>query len=423
MTDQITDVASYIEQMTKSAKRASRSLAAANSEQKNRALDKIAERLRSARPEIREANAKDLAAGKKAGLSDAMLDRLSLTDKRIDSMIDGVRKIIDLPDPVGEIIRGWRRPNGLLIQKTRTPLGVVAIIYESRPNVTVDAATLCLKSGNACILRGGKEAIHSNRAIQKALAEGIEEAGLDPAAVQLIETTDRTAVGLLLKRSDDIDVVIPRGGASLIRRVAEESTIPVIKHYMGICHTYVDATADLDMAMAICINAKTQRPGVCNAMETLLVHAKAAEAFLPAFAARMREAGVELRGDERTRKLIAEAKEAIEEDWRTEYLDLILSIRVVDSVDGAIDHINTYGSAHSDAIITRDINTANRFLRDVDSATVYVNASTRFTDGGEFGLGAEIGISTDKLHARGPMALEELTTYKYIVVGEGQIRT
>ena len=418
----IQDMAAYVDEVARRARTASRALATASAAAKNRALEKIVELLNKNEDEILKANAEDARAGRASGLSEALLDRLTLNAKRYRSMVDGAREVIGLVDPVGEIIRGWRRPNGLLIQKTRTPLGVVAILYESRPNVTVDAAVLCLKSGNACILRGGKESIHSNRAIARVLADALAEAGPHPWAIQLVETTDREAVGLLLKHSREIDVVIPRGGPGLIQRVVEESTIPVIKHYMGICHTYVDKSADLKMAAKICMNAKTQRPATCNAMETLLVHEKIAAEFLPAIAREMRDAGVELRGDQNTRKLVPWAKAACEEDWRTEYLDLILSVRVVKGLDEAIEHINTYGSAHSDAIVTSDLFAANRFLREVDSAAVYVNASTRFTDGGQFGFGAEIGISTDKLHARGPMALEELTTYKYVIIGEGQIR-
>ena len=422
-TDQNTDLTRTVQTLAENARRASGNLANVPTRVKDRALALICEKLTAAREEVNRANRKDLDAARKAGLSPAMMDRLELTPKRMAAMIAGVETIIALVDPVGDIIRGWRRPNGLEIQKVRVPLGVVAIIYESRPNVTVDAAALCLKSANACILRGGKESIHSNIAIYNAIKEAVAEADLDPAVIQLIETTDRAAVGLLLKRSHEIDVVIPRGGAGLIRRVAEDSAIPVIKHYMGICHTYVDADADPEMATEICMNAKTQRPGVCNAMETLLVHKRIAPVFLPVICQRLAESGVALRGCPETRKLYPEAVEAGEEDWRTEYLDMILSIRVVENLEEAVRHINTYGSGHSDAIVTNSLAAAEDFLKRVDAATVYVNASTRFTDGGEFGMGAEIGISTDKLHARGPMGLEELTTYKYIIRGTGQIRT
>jgi glutamate-5-semialdehyde dehydrogenase len=405
------------------ARAASRALLDVSTLDKNNALVRMAERILEAREEIRAANAKDLEAGRAAGLSEALLDRLELTDKRIDGMADALRNVAHLKDPVGAVLDGWTLPNGLQLSKVRCPIGVVFIIYESRPNVTADAASLCLKSGNACILRGGKESIQSNLAIHRILAAACAETGLPADAIQLIETTDRAAVPVLLKLSDLIDVVVPRGGKGLIQAVVENSTIPVVKHYEGICHTYVDASADLEMALEICFNAKCQRPGTCNAMETLLVHEQVAGEFLPRMAERFREAGVELRGCERTRAILPDAAEATEEDWRTEYLALILSIRVVGSLDEAIEHINQYGSAHSDAIVTRDFDAAQAFCRRVDSATVYVNASTRFTDGGQFGLGAEIGISTDKLHARGPMALEELTSYKWIVLGSGQLRS
>jgi len=409
--------------MAKGARRASLKLASLPAAVKNEALKLICLKLESAADEIFKANSKDLDAAHKNGLSEAMIDRLTINEKRINSMISGVKTIITLTDPVGEIIHGWRRPNGLLIQKVRVPLGVIAIIYESRPNVTVDAAALCLKSGNVCILRGGKESIHTNIAIYNVLKAAVSEAGLDPAVIQIVETIDRNAVGELLQRADEIDVVIPRGGKALISRVAKDSIIPVIKHFMGICHTYVDADAQLEMALDICMNAKVQRPGVCNAMETLLVHSAIAPKFLPVIAEKLVDAGVELRGCVKTRQVLPSAVEATEEDWRTEYLEMILSIRVVDSAEEAIAHINNYGSRHSDAIITNSVAAAEKFLVEVDAATVYVNASTRFTDGGEFGMGAEIGISTDKLHARGPMALEELTTYKYIIRGAGQVRT
>lgn len=417
------DIEKHITEMARRAKEASRTLATCSAAVKNQALLRMAERLDAAREEIKAANAQDLEAGREAGLSDAMLDRLALTDQRIDGMISALKTVADLKDPVGSIIDGWTLPNGLRLSKVRTPLGVVLIIFESRPNVTADAASLCLKSGNGCILRGGKEAIRSNLAIHKELAGACEDAGIPADCIQMIDTPDHAAVNLLLKLSRYIDVVVPRGGKALIKAVTENSVIPVVKHYEGICHTYVDARADLDMAESICFNAKCQRPGVCNAMETMLVHEAVAEAFLPRMARKLREAGVELRGCERSREVVADMKPATDEDWVTEYLDLILSIRVVASLDEAIDHINRYGSAHSDAIVTDDYGAAMAFCQRVDSATVYVNASTRFTDGGEFGLGAEIGISTDKLHARGPMALEELTTYKWVCLGSGQVRT
>jgi len=337
-------------------------------------------------------------------------------------MVKGINEVIDLPDPVGEVIKMWRRPNGLLVGKMRVPIGVIGIIYEARPNVTSDAAVLCLKSGNAVILRGGSEAYHSNRIIVKYLREGLVEAGLPAESIQFLPFLEREAVKILLRLNDYIDLIIPRGGEGLIKTVTEESTIPVIKHYKGICHVYVDEYADLNMAISISYNAKVQRPGVCNAMETLLVHEKIASDFLPPMAEKFRKGGVELKGCEKTREIIPDIEKATEEDWTTEYLALILSIRIVKDIEEAIRHINFYGSHHSDAIVTRDYSKAKKFLEEVDSAAVYVNASTRFTDGGEFGMGAEIGISTDKLHARGPMGLEELTSYKFIIFGDGQVR-
>jgi len=388
---------------------------------KDRALLEIAGRLRGSHKRLVEENRKDLAAGREKGLSAAMLDRLELTGKRIDAMAEGLEIVAALPDPVGEIVGQTVRPNGLRIAQIRQPIGVVGIIYESRPNVTADAAGLCLKSGNACILRGGSEAIHSNVAIAQIFIEGAAAAGAPANSVQIIETTDRAAVGEMLKLDKYIDVIVPRGGKSLISRILDESRIPVVAHLDGICHTYVHADADAAMAERICVNAKLQRPGVCNAMETLLVHEGIASRFLPRIGKALRDGGCELRGCPKSRAII-ECLEATEEDWVTEYLDKILSIRVVDSVEQAIDHINTYGSHHSDAIVTESYSAAEKFLDEVDSATVYVNASTRFTDGFEFGLGAEIGISTNKLHCRGPMALKELTTLKYVIRGSGQIR-
>jgi len=388
---------------------------------KDRALLEIALRLRGSHERLAEENRKDLAAAREKGLSSAMLDRLELTAKRIDAMAEGLEVVAALPDPVGDIVGQTVRPNGLRIAQIRQPIGVVGIIYESRPNVTADAAGLCLKSGNACILRGGSEAIHSNVAITQIFIESAAAAGAPANAVQIIGTTDRAAVGEMLKLDKYIDVIIPRGGKSLISRILDESRIPVVAHLDGICHTYVHEDADAAMAERICVNAKLQRPGVCNAMETLLVHERIASSFLPRVGKALREGGCELRGCPKTRAII-ECIEATEEDWVTEYLDKILSIRVVDSVEQAIDHINTYGSHHSDAIVTESYSAAEKFLDEVDSATVYVNASTRFTDGFEFGLGAEIGISTNKLHCRGPMALKELTTLKYVIRGSGQIR-
>ncbi|MCF7838613.1 MAG: glutamate-5-semialdehyde dehydrogenase, partial [Candidatus Marinimicrobia bacterium] len=361
-------------------------------------------------------------AARVAGLGAALIHRLALTDRRIDPMIRGIRNVVALKDPVGARISRWIRPNGLEILKVRVPIGVIGIIYEARPNVTADATVLCIKTANAVILRGGKEAARSNAAIAEALQAGGEKAGLPPGAIQLIATTDREAVRALCQLEGLVDLIIPRGGEGLIRAVVEHARVPVIKHYKGVCHTYVDEEADLEQALQISLNAKCQRPGVCNAMETLLVHQAVAAPFLaaagPAFLAR----GVELRGDPAACALVPEMKPATEADWAAEYLDLILAVRIVPDLAAAIEHINRYGSHHSDAIITRDERAAKRFQLAVDSATVYVNASTRFTDGAEFGLGAEIGISTDKLHARGPMGLEELTTYKFLIHGEGQIR-
>lgn len=403
------------------ARKASHALRSLSSRVKNGALAEAARGLRAQRDRIKDANAADLAAGRAKGLSAAMLDRLELTDKRIDAMAEGLEAVIALPDPVGDVVHQYVHPNGLRIAQVRQPIGVVGIIYESRPNVTADAAALCLKSGNATILRGGSEAIHSNLAVARVFIEGVRAAGAPEHAVQIIETTDRAAVGEMLRLDKHIDLIVPRGGKGLVERVLTESRIPVVAHLDGICHTYVHADADLDMAVRICLNAKLQRPGVCNAMETLLVHSGIAPAFLPKAADALRAGGCELRGCERTR-LIIECKAASDEDWVTEYLDKILSIKVVDGIEDAIGHINTYGSHHSDAIITEGFASAERFLDEVDSATVYVNASTRFTDGYEFGLGAEIGISTSKLHCRGPMALEGLTSLKYVIRGAGQIR-
>ena len=408
--------------MARKAKQASQKLAKLSSTVKNEALLKMAQVLETHKDKILKLNHKDIVLAKAKGLPLALIDRLTLNEKRIKQMCDGLRQIAQLEDPVGKIESMWRRPNGLLIGRMRVPLGVIGIIYESRPNVTVDAAGLCLKAGNAVILRGGSEAINSNIALIDALSEAIQEVGLPGECIQLVRTTDRKAVGEMLKLNEYIDVIIPRGGESLIKMVTENSTIPVIKHYKGVCHVYVDEEADLKMAEKIAFNAKVQRPGVCNAMETLLVAEKIADKFLPVVIRKLQEAGVEIRGDEKTCKISPNVKRATEEDWSTEYLDLILSVKVVSGIDEAIVHINRYGSHHSDAIITNSYIKSRKFLREVDSAAVYVNASTRFTDGGEFGLGAEIGISTDKLHARGPMGVKELTTTKFIILGEGQIR-
>ena len=418
------DIAAYVDQLTARARTAARSLAVAGTAKKNAALGSIADGLLASAAALKAENRKDLDAARAAGLSPAMIDRLTLDDKGIAKMAAAVREIIALPDPVGEVIDGWVRPNGLRLERVRVPLGVVAMIYESRPNVTTDAGALCLKSGNASILRGGKEAINSNIAVYRVVADALAKAGLDRNCIQLVETTDREVVAKLLKAQGRVDVVIPRGGKGLIRNVVENSTIPVIKHYEGICHVYVDEGADLDMARSICFNAKVQRPGVCNAMETMLVHAAEAKAFLPAIVADLLKAGCEVRGCPRSRVACpAIAADATEEDWRTEYLDLILSVKVADSLDEAIEHINTYGSQHTDSIVTRSLARADEFVARVDSACVFVNCSTRLSDGGEFGLGAEIGISTERLHARGPMGLRELTCYKWIARGNGQIRT
>lgn len=389
---------------------------------KNRILEAMAAEILARQPEILAANAKDVAAAEEKGLTKAMVDRLRLTEKGIAGMAGGIRKVVDLPDPVGEILAEWTVPNGLRIQKKRVPIGTIGIIYESRPNVTSDAAALCFKSGNATILRGGSEAFHSNTAIAAALNAGGERAGMPPHAIQLIPFTDRESVRHLAEMDQYLDLIVPRGGKGLIETVVSLARMPVIKHYDGICHTYVHREADLAMAESVCLNAKCQKPGVCNAMETLLVDREIAEPFLRQIGPAFRERGVELRGDETVCQILPEAKPATEEDWRTEYLDLILAVRVVPDLQAAIDHINTYGSRHSDCIVTREAAAAERFLNEVDSATVYVNASTRFTDGEEFGFGAEIGISTDKLHARGPMALPELTSYKYLLRGNGQVR-
>jgi len=418
------EIGTYIDQLTARARAAARSLAVAGTKRKNDALAFMAEGLVANAEMLKAENRKDLEAGKAVGLSPAMLDRLTVDDKQIGKMAAAVREIIALPDPVGEVIDGWVRPNGLRLERVRVPLGVVFMVYESRPNVTIDAGTLCLKSGNAAILRGGKESINSNLAIYKVIAEALVKAGLDPNCIQLVETIDREVVSRLLKANGKVDVAIPRGGKGLIKAVMENATIPVIKHYEGICHVYVDEGADMEMARAIAFNAKVQRPGVCNAMETLLVHQGVAKAFLPAIVADLRKAGCEVRGCAKSRAACpAITADATEDDWRTEYLDLILSVRVVDSLDEAVDHINTYGSQHTDSIVTRDVSRADAFVARVDSACVFVNCSTRLSDGGEFGLGAEIGISTERLHARGPMGLRELTCYKWVGRGEGLVRT
>ncbi|MBC7252494.1 MAG: glutamate-5-semialdehyde dehydrogenase [Actinobacteria bacterium] len=412
-----------LEEIGKKAKDAALKLGALTAGVKNRALEEMAEALLSREEDILAANRMDLEEGEKSGMSPALIDRLTLNPKRIGEMAQGLREVAALPDPVGEVVAGWRLPNGLEIQKVRVPLGVVGIIYEARPNVTVDAAGLCVKSGNAVVLRGSSSAINSNRVLTEVIAAAGESAGLPAGSIQLVPLTDRESARQLMRMREYLDVLIPRGGEGLIRTVVEESTVPVIETGVGNCHTYVDASADLDMALEIVINAKCQRPGVCNAMETLLVHEAVALEFLPRVAEALRERGVTLRGCPRTREILPDAEEATEDDWYREYLDLILAVRVVSGLEEAIGHINRYGSKHSEAIVTRDYQAARRFVGMVDSADVYVNASTRFTDGGQFGLGAEIGISTQKLHARGPMSLRELTSTKFIIWGEGQVRS
>ena len=418
MTESVLD---YMTRLGRAAREASRVIGRASTAQKNRALHGAAAALDAARSELVAANELDLAAGRANGLEPAMLERLALTPARIDSMIVGLRQVASLPDPIGAIRDMSYRPSGIQVGKMRVPLGVVGIIYESRPNVTIDAASLCLKSGNATILRGGSEAIHSNRAIAVCIQRGLAEAGLPPAVVQVVEVTDRAAVGALITMPEYVDVIVPRGGKGLIERVSRDAKVPVIKHLDGICHVYVSAHADLAKAQRIAFNAKTYRYGICGAMETLLVDQAVAAAFLPAMAEQFRDKGVELRGCERTQALI-DVVAATEEDWNTEYLDAILSIRIVDGLDQAIEHINHYGSHHTDSIVTELQGDARRFMAEVDSSSVMLNTPTCFADGFEYGLGAEIGISTDKLHARGPVGLEGLTCEKYIVVGDGQLR-
>jgi len=418
----IDDIPAYMRGLGEAARAAGRRLAATDSGPRNRALRLIAESIRDAAPALAEANERDLDAGKAAGLDAALLDRLALTEARIEAMAEGLEQIAALPDPVGAVTDLDPMPSGIRVGRMRVPLGVVGIIYESRPNVTADAAGLCLKSGNACLLRGGSEALHSNQAIAECIRGGLEAAGLPPTAVQVVGTTDRAAVGELITLDDYVDVLVPRGGKGLIERIMRDATVPMIKHLDGICHCYIDANADADMAERVVVNAKTQRYGTCNTLETLLISAAMAPEMLPRLKARFDAHGVELRGCERSRSLVDGLTAATEADWDTEYLAAILSIRVVDDLDEAIRHIARYSSGHTDAIVTNDYAHAQRFLREVDSSSVMVNASTRFADGFEYGLGAEIGISTDKLHARGPVGLEGLTTQKYIVLGEGHVR-
>jgi glutamate-5-semialdehyde dehydrogenase len=416
------DPRTEVRDMARKAKEASFRLAHLSTPTKNKALLMMAEDLERNQEGLIKENRKDLAAGEKAHLSSSLIDRLRLTSSVIRGMAEGLREVARLPDPVGEVVKMWKRPNGLMVGRMRIPIGVIGIIYESRPNVTADAAGLCLKSGNSVILRGGSEAFHSNQAIGKVLRKVLAKMGLPQGTIQIFPHTEREAIREMLQREEEIDLIIPRGGEELIRFVTNHSKIPVIKHYKGVCHIFVDESADLEMATRVCLNAKVQRPGVCNAMETLLVHEKLAGRFLPRVAKALRKEGVELRGCPRTKKVLPDIKEAQEKDWFQEYLDLILSIKVVKGIEEAIEHIGRYGSLHTEAILTSDYQNAQRFLKEVNSSCVLVNASTRFNDGFELGLGAEIGISTSKLHAFGPMGLEELTTTKFIVYGEGQIR-
>ncbi len=411
-----------VHELCLTARQAARRLSVTSSEVKDRFLLDLAQSLIDRAGELKQANAVDVEAGRRDGMPAAMLDRLTLTDKVIASMAQGLREVAALPDPVGEISSMWRRPNGLLVGRQRIPLGVIGFIYESRPNVTVDAAGLCLKSGNAVVLKGGKEALSSNLALAKLIAGALERAGIPSGAVQVVPTTDRAATLALLQEEDLVDVIIPRGGEGLIRFVTQNSRVPVLKHYKGVCHLYVDQGADLAMAVNICVNAKCQRPGVCNALETLLIHQDEAAAFLPLVARALLAQGVELRGCPRTRAQVPEAVPAREEDWPAEFLDLILAVKVVADMDEALEHIARHGSQHTEAIVTRDYARARAFINAVDSSVVLVNASTRFNDGGQLGLGAEIGINTSKLHAFGPMGLTELTTQKFIVYGDGQVR-
>jgi glutamate-5-semialdehyde dehydrogenase len=412
----------HVEPKAQNAKNASLQLRTLSSEVKDNALNAMAVALVENAERIFEANEKDLAAGREKGLSDAMLDRLKLTPGRIEDMADGCRQVAALPDPVNQVTNGWTRPNGLKIEQVRTPLGVVGIIYESRPNVTVDAAILCLKSGNAAILRGGSEAFHSNKVLWEIITEAAVEMGVPAGAIEFIETTDRAATTILAQMENSVDLLIPRGGEELKKSLSAIAKVPIIYAAGGVCHIFVDESADLQNAVDIIINAKTQRPSTCNALETLLIHQNVAADFLPVAAVRLQEAGVDLRGDELAQKIVEEILPASEEDWYAEYHDLILAVKIVPDIDAAIAHIEKYGTHHSDSILTKDYANAEKFCGEVDSAAVYVNASTRFTDGYEFGLGAEIGISTQKLHARGPLGLEALTSLKYVVRGQGQLR-
>ncbi|WP_282041353.1 glutamate-5-semialdehyde dehydrogenase [Halomonas alimentaria] len=420
--EEIRDIDAYMTGLGQAARQAAAVLRRTPTGPKNAALLAMAEALQASRSEVLAANARDLERGRESGLDAALLDRLALDEGRIDAMIEGLTQVAGLPDPVGEVDGLRARPSGIQVGQMRVPLGVIGIIYESRPNVTLEAASLCLKSGNAAILRGGSEARDSNAAIAACIREGLAAAGLPEGAVQVVATTDRAAVGRLIAMPEFVDVIIPRGGKSLIERISREARVPVIKHLDGVCHVYLDATADPDKALAIAVNAKTHRYGTCNTMETLLVDAPLAESLLPKLAAAYAEHGVELRGCERTREILPDLVAAVEEDWHAEYLAPVLAIRVVDGIEAAMAHIERYGSHHTDAIVTESWTLARRFMAEVDSSSVMVNASTRFADGFEYGLGAEIGISTDKLHARGPVGLEGLTTRKYVVLGDGQVR-
>jgi glutamate-5-semialdehyde dehydrogenase len=416
------DVTAHVTAKARAAKEAARVLALASTRAKNEALLQMARGLEEKTAPVLEANRADLERGRAVGLTPAFIDRLTLSEGRIEEMAAGLRQVAALPDPVGETVEAWRRPNGIEISRVRVPLGVIGFIYESRPNVTADAAGLCLKSGNAVLLRGGSEALASNAAIVNVLGKAVEKAGLPADSVQVVDTADRAAVMAMLTLDRFVDLIIPRGGEEFVRLVAERATVPVLKHDKGVCHVYVDASADLDMAAAIAVNAKAQRVSVCNAMETLLVDAAAAAAFLPRVAALLRLAGVEMRGDERARALVPDARPATDADWDTEYLDYIVAIRVVDGLDAAIEHIRRHGSGLAEAIVTSDLRNSRRFTREVDAAAVLVNASTRLVDGSQFGMGAEMGISTSRLHARGPVGVRELTTTKFVLMGDGQVR-
>lgn len=417
------DIAAYMAEVGQQARQAARAVARSTTAVRNQALQATAEALDAARDELAAANARDLEGGRANGLEAAMLDRLELTPARIDAMIEGLRQVASLPDPIGEITDMTYRPSGIQVGRMRVPLGVIGIIYESRPNVTVEAASLCLKSGNATILRGGSEAIHSNQAIAACLTKGLKESGLPESAVQVVKTTDRAAVGELITMPRFVDVIVPRGGKGLIERISRDARVPVIKHLDGICHVYIDSHADPEKALSIAVNSKTQRYGTCNTMETLLVDQEIAADILPLLADAFRDKGVELRGCPQTMDILPDVVRATEDDWGTEYLAPVLAVKVIDGLDGAIEHINRYSSQHTDSIVTENYTRARRFLTEVDSSSVMVNASTRFADGFEYGLGAEIGISTDKIHARGPVGLEGLTSQKYVVFGDGHIRT